>query len=232
MARFQRVAPIIVVLSVVYALTMLGWRFILGIGPFWDGAWGDRLTNLIGALYYAHDSWRLPLFYVPKLGFPEGVNIIYTDSLPLMALISKLIYKLSGVWFNYFGLWIFLCFPLLALFAALAAREAGLKDNAGIIAAAVLAIACPAFLLRFMHLALMGHFLIMWAVYLYFRLLNRPSSNAVIVQFAIVSAVAVLVQAYFLMMVLPFLAAALAQCVLEKRIRLSRAAVALASVLG
>ena len=58
---------------VAYALTMLSWPFILGFGPFWDGARGDRLTNLIGALYYAHDASALPLFYVPKLGFPEGV---------------------------------------------------------------------------------------------------------------------------------------------------------------
>lgn len=217
-------------LAVLYALTMFNLSFVLGTGPFWHGPRGDRVTNLIGALYYLHDPWRLPIFYVPKLGFPEGVNIVYTDSLPLVALAFKLIYKLSGSWFNYFGLWVFLCFPLLGFFAALAAKAAGFKDAAAIVAAGLLAIACPAFLLRFMHLALMGHFLIVWSIYLYFRLRACPSSVSAILQFCIVSAMAVLLQAYFLMMVLPFLAAALAQSIVEKQLSFSRAATALGSL--
>ena len=227
-------APVAIVtlLAVVYALTIIDVPFILGTGPIWDGVWGDRFTNLIGALYYAHDAWRFPLFFVPKLGFPEGANIVYTDSIPVAALGLKVIYKLTGAWFNYFGLWVFLCFPLLGLFGALAAKEAGVKDNLGIIAAGVLAIACPAFLFRWMHLALMGHFLIVWSIYLYLRLRNAPAGLGTIFQFSIVSALTLLIQAYFLMMVVPFLVAALLQCLVEGRMRLSRAAMALGWVAG
>lgn len=220
----------VVLLATLYALTIFDVPFIFGTGPFWTAMGGDRFTNLIGALYYVNDAWRFPVFHVPKLGFPEGVNIVYTDSLPLIALAFKAIYKLSGAWFNYFGLWIFFCFPLLGFFAALAAKEAGLKDNVAILAAGLLAIACPAFLFRFIHIALMGHFLIVWAIYLYLRLRNCPSSRSAIVQFCIVSSMAVLLQAYFLMMVLPFLAAALAQNLIEKRLSFSRAVIALGSV--
>ena len=222
----------VVLLAVLYALTMFDVPFILGIGPFWDGMRGDRFTYLIGALYHAHDAWRLPIFYVPKLAFPEGANIVYTDSLPLVALAFKVIYQLSGTWFNYFGLWTFLCFPLLGLFSALAAREAGLKDNVALLVVGLLAIACPAFLFRFIHTALMGHFLIAWAIFLYFRLRNHPSSYGAILQFAVLSVMAVWLQAYFLMMVLPFLLAALAQAVAERRLDFARAAMAFAAVVA
>lgn len=221
-----------VLIATVYALTIFDLSFISGTGPFWNGAWGDRLTNLIGALYYAHDGWRLPLFYVPKLGFPEGANIVYTDSIPFAALVFKVIYKLTGDWFNYFGLWVFLCFPLLSLFGALAAKEAGVNDKVGIATAGILAVACPAFLFRFMHLALMGHFLIAWSIWLYLRLRNSPKSLGTVFQFSIVCALALMIQAYFLMMVIPFLVAALAQCLVEKRMRLPRAAMALGWVVG
>jgi len=222
----------VILLAMLYALTILDVPFILGTAPFWAAPGGERLTYLVGALYLAHDAWRLPVFYVPTLGFPEGVNVVYTDSLPLIALALKLIYKLSGVWFNYFGLWVFLCFPLLGFFAARAAREAGLKHPISMAAAALFAIACPAFLFRFMHTALMSHFLIVWAVYLYLRLRNCPASLRAAAQFCIVASLTVLLNAYFLMMVLPFLVAALAQNLVEKRVSLRRAAITLGSAIA
>ena len=96
---------------------------------------------MIGALYFAHDAWRFPVFYVPKFSFPEGANIIFSDSIPLFALFGKIIYKVSGQWMNYFGLYIVICFPLLAAFVAVAAKQAGTRDPLLILGAALLALA-------------------------------------------------------------------------------------------
>jgi hypothetical protein len=211
------------ILGLAYAFTLFKPSFILGQNPYWTAPFGDRITNLIGALYFVHDSWRFPIFHIPKLAFPEGANIVYTDSLPLLALAAKAVFKLTGKWINYFPVWEFACFPLLAWFTGLAAREGGAKNILTVLCAALFALSSPALLYRFAHTALMGQFLIVWSFYLYLRLTNHPQSKAVIAQFCIVAALSILVQAYFLLMVMPFLFAALAQTVTARRISPQRA---------
>lgn len=206
-----------------YALTLFDFDFIAGRGPYWTQAYGDRITNLIGVVYFIRDDWRFPLFFVPQLAFPEGANVVFTDSLPLLALALKLAYKISGAWFNYFGLWLFLCFPLLAAFTALAVREEHPEEALPPLAAAVIAICSPALLTRFGHAALMGHFLIAWSLWLYLRLRRVPSNWSAVAQFCIVSSVAVLLQAYFVLMVVPVGLAALAHAAMERRLSLARA---------
>ncbi len=216
----------------VYALTLFDPAFILGRSAYWIEPLGDRITNLIGALYFAHDNWRFPIFYVPGLAFPEGANIVYTDSLPLLALAAKVIFKFSGEWFNYFGWWLFFCFPLLAVFIAMATKEGGSKNIVVIFCAMLLALANPALLIRFGHAALMAHFLIAWSIYLYLRLMRFPTSRAVIVQFCIVAATSVVLQAYFLLMVMPIILAALAQVVANGQSTLRKSAMSFVTVIG
>lgn len=223
---------IAMILGALYAFTLFEPSFILGRSVYWTEPFGDRITNLIGALYFAHDDWRFPLFYVPGLAFPEGTNIVYTDSLPLLALIDKVIFKISGEWVNYFGLWLFICFPLLALFIAFATKEGGAKDVVSVLGATFLALASPALLIRFGHATLMAHFLIAWSFYLYWKLIRSTDSWAVIAQFCVVAALSVVLQAYFLMMVLPFLLAALAQGVMLGRVTVRNATLSFATAVG
>ena len=207
-------------IGVVYAFTIFEPFFIMGNNAYWKEPYGDCIHNLIGALYFVHDGWRWPLFYVPGLAFPEGANIIYTDSIPLLALAMKVIYKITGEWFNYFGFWLFACFPLLALFIALATKEAGGKDPIAIISAVLCALASPALLVRFGHAALMAHFLIAWSFLLYLKFGRTSSLCSSTLQFALVASLSVVLQAYFLLMVMPFFIAALIQSKTESRMSL------------
>jgi hypothetical protein len=220
------------ILGVLYAATLFEPAFILGRSVYWTEPFGDQITNLIGALSFAHDSWRFPIFYVPGLAVPDGANIVYTDCLPLLALVSKVIFKFSGEWFNYFGLWLFCCFPLLAFFVALAMKESGAQTAVAIFCATLLSLASPALLFRFGHSALMAHFLIAWSIYLYLKLTRRSSSWDVIVQFCIVAAVSVVLQAYFLLMVMPFFLAGLAQVVVNGQVTLRKAIMSFVMVIG
>ena len=163
----------------------------------------------------------------PTSGFPEGTNIVFTDSMPLLALLTKASYQATGHWLNYFGFWLFACFPLLAAFAALSMRVLHIEDPVAMLAAAFLAVSFPALLVRFGHASLMGHFLIVWALYLYLRMRNEPSPGWPIAQFALIAAASVLLQAYFLPMVLLFLLAGLIHAVVERRVSMAYAAAGL-----
>ena len=188
----------------VYVLSFLTPEFIAGTGPYWQSPYSDRITNLIGFLYYLQDEWRFPLFNVPRLGYPEGTNIVFTDSIPLLALAAKLVYKITGFTTNYFGWWVFGCYLLLALFIAQAARSARIFDPLAVIACALFAVSAPALITRIGHASLMAHFLIAWALFLYFRTRSQPARSSNVIHYALIAMVVVTVQAYFLPMVLLF----------------------------
>ena len=119
-------APVLAGLAgLLYALSLFDLDFVLGKGPYWTQPFGDTITHLIGAMYFIRDEWRFPLFFVPQLGFPEGTNIIFMDSLPLLALGDKMASfrnRLRGAIRS--GLWLFACLPLLVFFIAKATRGA------------------------------------------------------------------------------------------------------------
>lgn len=221
---------IAIVTSLLYAFSIFNFSYIFEQNAYWKEPFADRITNHIGLLYFIQDNWRWPLFYVPQLAFPEGANIIYTDSIPLLALITKIFYKSTGIWFNYFGFWVFACFPLLGLFAALAIREGRCKDPVAIVGGILLALSSPALLVRFGHIALMGHFLIVWAFFIYLKFCNTSSVKNLTIHFVIITSLCILLQTYFLLMVMPFFAAALLQAFFERRIKLFSAALSSAIV--
>jgi hypothetical protein len=223
---------LVAVTGILYLLSIFDFSFIFAHSAYWKEPFGDPITNQIGARYFAQDSWRWPLFYVPRLAFPEGTNIIYTDSIPFLALLAKIIYKITGEWFNYFGFWIGACFPLLGLFIALAIKEAQCKDAVAIVGGILLALACPALLIRFGHAALMGHFLIAWAFFLYLKFKHTPSLFYFTLQFAIVTSLCIVLQTYFLLMVMPFFAAGLLQGVKDKSLSIRSMLISLLIVLG
>src|SRR5262245_358171 len=94
------------IVGTLYAFTIFEPLFALASSRYWTEPFGDPITYEIGARYFAQDKWRFPIFFVPAFSFPEGANIIFSDSIPLLALVAKIAYKLSGYWFNYFGLYI------------------------------------------------------------------------------------------------------------------------------
>jgi hypothetical protein len=90
------------------ALASLDPQFIAGTGGKWVRPENDFNVHLVGWHYFVRDAWRLPLFRVPTLGYPEGGSVLFNDALPLAALPSKLAYRLTGVLVNPFGWWILL----------------------------------------------------------------------------------------------------------------------------
>ncbi len=175
-------------IGAVYVLLTFDPPFLLGKGPFWAnprGPWligpEDRIDNIdilgaqVGYQAFLRTPWGLPLFYVPTLGAPAGVSIVYTDSIPLVALVGKVVTTIAGVAVNPYGVWVGSCFVLSAVFAALLVAELGETSLLAAGAAAVLSISAPPLLHRFGHLGLMGHFTVIGALFLYLR--DRRSSG-------------------------------------------------------
>jgi hypothetical protein len=156
----------------VWAASLFDWSFVAGRSTFWrfpSGPIGkyDLATGFVGYLYYVQSPWRLPLFYVSALGTPAGTNIIFLDVVPIVALVGKLIYSVTGTTTNLYGPFFFLCFALPGVMMTLVLIAAGIRYGLAAIIAAIFANATSGLLWQWGHTALVAQFLPVGALALY-----------------------------------------------------------------
>jgi len=167
----------------------------------------DASIHAVGQEYFVKDKWRWPLLVAKPLGAPEGTNIAFTDSIPLIALLMKLFRHLLPVGFHSITLWLAICWtaqPIAAVFAFRSAGERRLLPN---LAVALMAASMPTLLFRTGHAALCSHFLILIALGFYFRITRNARLGTVIGAGALIL-VALLINPYIMYMVIIVLAAA------------------------
>lgn len=138
----------------------------------------DPTQHYLGWLFYRSGEWTFPLGLNPLFGQDLSSSIVYSDSIPLLAIPLKALDVFLPEKFHYFGIWIFACFLLQAW---LAWKIIGLYTQNKFlqILASGLFLFFPPLLWRINtpaggHSALLGHFLILWAIYL---ILKSPSNK-------------------------------------------------------
>jgi hypothetical protein len=147
--------------------------FLIIAGPrFLDPtnvAWlvgGDPLQHYLGWAFYRNSPWAWPVGLNPLYGMEFSNSIVFTDSIPLLAIPFKVISQFLPYPFQYFGIWVLLCFVLQAYFAF---RLISLVTNSIAIQClgSVLFLFSPPLIFRLsLHESLMGHFIILAALYL------------------------------------------------------------------
>jgi hypothetical protein len=167
---------------------------------------GDIAQHVVGQRYYIGDAWRWPLFFTPLLKLPDGVNIFMTDSIPVAALIAKLISKALSHPVTLVPAWLAFCYLMQPLAAVYALRGTEERRLIPALCVAIMAICLPTLLFRAMHIALCSHFLLLTAIGLYARIQRdgRPR-RAAMTGLCVVS---LLVTPYLLAMVAASLSAA------------------------
>ena len=130
---------------------------------------GDPAQHYFGWAFFRIESWGWPPGLLSGLAAPLQTSIVFTDSIPLLALPLKALSPLLPTTFQYFGLWMLSCYMLLALFAwRLLARLHPAATGAGTALrtlGVLLVLLSPPLLLRgYGHEALMAHWLILAAI--------------------------------------------------------------------
>lgn len=152
-------------------IAVLPLAFVNGQGALFQQ--GDLAQHVSGWQAYRADRWHFPLLLTTRLNAPEGVSIAFTDSIPLAALGFKLLAPWLPAEFHYFGLWHLLAGIAQALGGAFLVRSLGARRWFAALAGALLAVLTPALALRLGHTALLTHALVLVALGLYFRGLDR-----------------------------------------------------------
>ena len=163
-------------LGVVFDLLPLA--VIAGGGGVWQMPSVDLAQNLIGHLAFQRGGWTFPPLLAPDLFWPHGVAIVLTDSNPLVSLLAKLLATLRGSPpINLLGFWFATCWLLQPVAAVYALRGFGCRNWEAALAAAILAAWFPALLFRVGHINLCGHFVMLLALGLSARMLDRDGCD-------------------------------------------------------
>lgn len=101
-------------LGAVCFLWVYGYKII---NPLYD-AWLfnteiDLCQHYIGFCHYRMSDWHFPVGMIDTLSYPTSMSVIYTDSIPLFALLFKLFRGVLPVHFQYFGIFGLLSFMLM-----------------------------------------------------------------------------------------------------------------------
>jgi hypothetical protein len=163
----------------------------------------DWRINFLGWHLYRNDPWRLPPGTIEGYLSGEGTTIGFTDSVPLAALLLKPFDTWLPTPFQYFGLWLLLCFVLQGAFGALLTRVWTSRVVLQI-AGAALFVLTPTLLIRVGHPALTAHFVLLWALWLYFA---SGRGGAGLIQQSLLGVCVGLIHPYLAAMTLAILAA-------------------------
>lgn len=186
--------------------------------PRAGAAWapqGDAAQHAIAQRYFIGDAWRWPPLTARNILPPEGLNIAFADGIPALALLLKALRAWLPEGYHGIGLWYGIAWVLQPVAAVFALRGAGERRFLPALAVALAASAMPAFLNRYGHAALTGHFTLLLALGLYLRL-ARGQSVALWAAAVALAVAALLVHPYLAAMVLALLAAAPATLALRR----------------
>jgi hypothetical protein len=197
-------------------LAVLTPAFITGTGGKWLHPDDDYNAYLVAWHYFVADAWRFPVFDIPEMGYPEGGSVLFNDALPLAALAGKAVYRTTGVVVNPFGWWILLTYLLQGAMAVRVMRALGVRSPVAAAGAACLAVCTTAFLKRMQHTALSSHFLLLWAMALYFERVREDRAR--LGELWLLAGVTLLVNAYLFVMVMALHAATIAALWLRGRV--------------
>lgn len=165
-------------IGAVFFLLVYGVRPLNVLDDEWLLSGGDLSQHYLGWCFYRNSDWQFPVGMVDGLLYPGKVCLIYTDSIPLLAVIFKILSPILPQTFQYFGLWGIFCYCMMGGLSAIIIRKATEKANLCWIGA-MFFVVCPYMLQRmFRHTSLAGHWLLLLAFLIivykpYFKSIKR-----------------------------------------------------------
>jgi hypothetical protein len=156
--------------------------FFLTVGPLplnplnisWLSGW-DPQQEYYGWAIYRNSPWEFPVGLNTNFGMEFGSSVVYSDAIPILAILFKLINFLLPEKFQYFGLWNLVSFIGQSIFAWML-LNLFIKDRWILVFSTCLFIFSPPFLWKIgSSNSLISQFLILAALYLLFKKKNTQN---------------------------------------------------------
>jgi hypothetical protein len=163
------------ILGTISFFCVVGWSFLNPTNTY-SFSQSDPNQHHLGWEFFRWSPWAFPIGLNPNFGLNPASTIVFSDSIPLLAIAFKTISHLLPEHFQYLGLWTLTCFCLQSIFAW---KLISLFSNNVLfkITASFFISLAPIFLVRIgLHTSLLSHFLILNAIYLNLQK-DKKSSN-------------------------------------------------------
>lgn len=169
----------------------------------------DLRQHYIGWCHFRSNPWHFPIGLIDSLSYPNSMSVIYTDSIPLFAVLFKIISPYLPQAFQYFGLFGIMSFALMGGFASILLRRFINDDFICVLGSVFYVISAPVIQRMYYHTALSAQWLIIAALVLWVYNSQIESDVRRTVYWGLLGFLCVGIHSYFLPMVGMILAAAL-----------------------
>lgn len=160
----------------------------------------DLAQHYLGWVAYRNSAWHFPLGMTDTLMYPHQSSIIFTDSIPLMAIFFKLLSPALPSDFQYFGLWGILCFVLQGILTARIIRNYT-NDTASVILTSIIFLYTPVMLSRmYQHTALAGQWILLLGLEPLFARKKYENTKKIYVVTALMGVLSSSIHIYFVLM--------------------------------
>lgn len=209
-------AAVVTITPILLCGFMFGFDIPLASAKFWSLPKNDMIAMTGAYEAFVRQPWTWPITMVKGLTV-QPVSIVFSDSIPWLSILLKA--SGLGPYFNPLGLFLMICYPLQAWAMVSLLRSLGVKDRAALAIGGLLALVFPTWIARqFGHIALCGHFLVLWALTLTVSSARFGLTWKRVAGFAGLAFLATGIHAYHLVPIAACFGAALLSELLQRRV--------------
>jgi hypothetical protein len=169
----------------------------------WLMTGSDLTTHYLGWKLFRNSSWYFPFGLMDNIVYPFKLSIIYTDSIPLFAIIFKLLSPVLPENFQYFGLFGLICYTLQGGISSLIVKKIGGNSLLSIISSLFFVLSTTLLQRIFGHTSLAAHYILLLCILI--CLYNNLTQKKKIVLWSSILALSASIHLYFVAMVFIFL---------------------------
>jgi len=162
----HKIKFLFLLISFFWLIAILGIENISFQSTQWLHNGSDQGLHHLGWYFFKNDIWRFPLGNNPTYGDGFGSSIVFTDSIPIFALIFKSLKFMLPENFQYFSLWYFISLYLQLFFSFKILKKFTNSEIYSFIGS-LFFIICPFFMFRVgWHAAVSAHWILLCTLYL------------------------------------------------------------------
>lgn len=161
----------------------------------------DLRQHYIAWCNYRSDPWHFPIGLIDSLSYPYSMSVIYTDSIPLFAVIFKLFRAVLPVTFQYFGLFGIMSFMLMGGLSAILLSRFSDDPIVCILGSVFFVMSFPVLQRMYYHTALGAQWIIVLALILWVFDKDIHGNVKKIIAWSAMGFLCVAIHSYFLPMV-------------------------------
>lgn len=161
---------------------------------------GDIMQHYVGWESFRAGDWTFPIGLTNATSYPTNISVIYTDSIPIVALFFKLISFILPKTFQFLGLYGLLCFILQGILSAQIVKKFT-DSKLNIIVVSMLFTIIPSMIFRmFYHTALASQWLILLSLETIFLYNDFKDGKKIYYMWALIAFLVATIHIYYLLM--------------------------------